>query len=177
MSDLFAPVVSITRTQRGRFFWAAWWTAPPVRHPFRRPDASNGGASTREAARDEAERTAGRALVEVEPRWARACVRAMRGMPPFTPAELLAAAAPGGSAAAPPRPRRADAPVSLWALLGVAPDASLLAIKRAFRARALELHPDQGGDADAFRALHAAYEKAIARRTKPSRRPRPKTRS
>jgi hypothetical protein len=176
--SLFAPVVSIMRTQRGRFFWAAWWTAPPLAHPFRRPDASNGGASTREDALREAERAAGRTLVAIEPRWARACVRAMRGMPPFTAAELTAAATAGAS---PPRTERAPAPrsdaaVSVWTVLGLEPDAPLLAIKRAFRARALTLHPDHGGDPDAFRALHAAYEKAIARRAKTARRPARKRR-
>ena len=100
MAELSAAVVSIARTQRGRFFWAAWWSAAPQAHPFRRPDASHGGAASYEEARAEAERVSGRALVDIEPRWARACVRLMRGTPPFTPAELRAAAESG-----PARPR------------------------------------------------------------------------
>ena len=43
---LASPGVSITRTQRRRFFWAAWWTEPPRLSPFRKPDASDGGALT-----------------------------------------------------------------------------------------------------------------------------------
>lgn len=172
MSELLAAVVSITRTQRGRFFWAAWWTAPPERHPFRRPDASNGGASTHEEAKREAERVAGCALVEIEPRWARACVRSMRGQPPFTAAELTAAAAPGASNAVFPRRAPAVTAVSLWDVLGVDPKASVLDIKRAFRRRALETHPDHGGDPAAFRALHQAYERAIIRRAKDAKRPK-----
>lgn len=173
MSELFAPVVSITRTQRGRFFWAAWWSAPPVRHPFRKPDASNGGARTHEEAQREAEAAAGRALIGIEPRWARACVRAMRGLPPFTPAELLAAASPHAEHPLSARkPSPSSAPASLWTVLGVDPKASPLEIKRAFRQRALTTHPDHGGDPDAFRALHAAYEKALIRRAKAACRPK-----
>lgn len=169
MTELSAALVSITRTQRGRFFWAAWWSAAPLAHPFRRPDASNGGAASHGEAMAEAERVAQRALVEIEPRWARACVRLMRGMAPFSPAELrevspVSGAGPG----APARPRipREPAAKSLWAVLGVEPGASVEEIKRAFRKRALETHPDQGGDAAAFRALHAAYERALARRAR-----------
>lgn len=159
MSDLLAPVVSITRTQRGRFFWAAWWSAPPARLPFRRPDASNGGARSHEEAKHEAELSAGSSLTEIEPLWARACIRTMRGQPPFTPRELAAASGR-------PIARRdgAPPPASLWAILGVEPDASVLEIKRAFRQRALTTHPDQGGDPAAFRTLHGAYERALARR-------------
>src|SRR4029079_1450360 len=46
MSELASAVCSITLTQRRRFFWAAWWTAAPCEAPFRKPDASNGGATT-----------------------------------------------------------------------------------------------------------------------------------
>ncbi|MDQ3032636.1 MAG: J domain-containing protein [Myxococcota bacterium] len=172
MSELFAAVVSITRTQRGRFFWAAWWSGPPVRHPFRKPDASNGGASTYEDALREAEQSAGRALMVIEPRWARACVRSMRGMPPFTPAELLAAASPSAEHPLAPRAVPASSVASLWTVLGVEPRASVEEIKRAFRKRALTTHPDHGGDPAAFRALHGAYERALIRRAKDARRPK-----
>ncbi|AKF03102.1 J domain-containing protein [Sandaracinus amylolyticus] len=171
MTELFAPVVSIAKTQRGRFFWAAWWTEPPALHPFRKPDASNGGASTYEEAKQDAERVAARALVEVDARWARACVRVMRGMPPFTPSELRAARE-GASEHVRARRAPVGAPQSLWSVLGVDPKATVAEIKRAYRARALETHPDQGGDPDAFRALHAAYERAIARRDKQAKRPK-----
>ncbi len=46
-----------------------------------------------------------------------------------------------------------------YATLGVAPTASQDVVRRAYRERVLEVHPDRpGGDADAFRRVHAAYE-------------------
>jgi DnaJ-class molecular chaperone len=50
------------------------------------------------------------------------------------------------------------APDDPYALLGVARDASPDDLKRAFRTRARELHPDTGGDAEAFRKLVEAYD-------------------
>ncbi|MBA3539390.1 MAG: hypothetical protein H0T79_07150, partial [Deltaproteobacteria bacterium] len=82
MADLSTAVCSITATQRRRFFWAAWWTAEPTEAPFRRPDASNGGASSFEAALAEAEKLAGRHLTIVEPYWARAWNRVLRNEKP-----------------------------------------------------------------------------------------------
>lgn len=165
MSELFAAVVSIAPTKRRRFLWAAWWTASPSRAPFRKPDASEGGARTREEALREAERVAGRPLVEVEGLWARAWARVLMGQPAF----------PQGvtdEGARPPRPARREAPVgSIWAVLGVTPQATLAEVRAAFRERALVTHPDRGGDPDAFRALRAAYDEAVARRTKAGKRP------
>ncbi|MBI4953670.1 MAG: J domain-containing protein, partial [Myxococcales bacterium] len=54
----------------------------------------------------------------------------------------------------------AAAPESAWPILGVARDATAEELKRAFRKRALETHPDRGGDAAAFRRVQAAYERA-----------------
>ena len=54
MPDLATAVCSITPTQRRRYFWAAWWTSAPQHSPFRKPDASNGGARTPEEALAEA---------------------------------------------------------------------------------------------------------------------------
>jgi hypothetical protein len=71
VSGLFAAVVSIAPTRRRRFLWAAWWTAAPSREPFRKPDASAGGARTREEALRQAEAAAGRTLVETSGLWAR----------------------------------------------------------------------------------------------------------
>ena len=42
--------------------------------------------------------------------------------------------------------------------LGVGPDADQEVVRRAFRALSLQLHPDAGGDPDAFAALVDAYE-------------------
>jgi curved DNA-binding protein CbpA len=59
---------------------------------------------------------------------------------------------------------------SLWSILGVEPRATVEEIKRAFRKRALETHPDRGGDAELFRSVQRAYEQALARRARPGRR-------
>jgi curved DNA-binding protein CbpA len=45
-----------------------------------------------------------------------------------------------------------------YALLGVSRDASEVTIKRAFRRKALEMHPDTGGSAEAFARLKAAFD-------------------
>ncbi len=44
--------------------------------------------------------------------------------------------------------------------LGLRSGAGLLAIRQAYHRRALRCHPDIGGDAAAFRTLHAHYEAA-----------------
>jgi len=157
MSDLTTALCSITATQRRRFFWAVWWTGAPREAPFRKPDASGGGARTEDEARAAAERAAGRHVVLTEPYWARAWNRVLRGeRPPPRPAPR----APGA---------RSPAPRSAWATLRLAPDASLAEVRRAFRQLALETHPDHGGDAERFREVQAAYERLVARLTR--RRP------
>ncbi len=157
-SVLFAPVCSIAPTRRRRFMWAAWWTVPPTRAPFRKPDAFEGGALTREEARRAAERAAGVSLTEIEDAWARAWSNLLLGKPPFS---SLGASGDGG-----PRPAKPPQPSSVWDTLGLAPAATVAEIKRAYRQRALQAHPDRGGDAAAFRALHTAYESALRHRAK-----------
>jgi hypothetical protein len=164
VTALFAPVCSISPTKRRRYLWAAWWTAPPSEEPFRKPDASQGGARTRDEAKREAEKAAGRSLVEIEPRWARAWTRVLIGEAPWSD-----------------RKGRKDHPAeipnaSVWSVLGITAKATDAEIKRAFRQRALETHPDHGGDAEAFRAVKEAYEKAILRRKKLAVRPKAKRR-
>jgi hypothetical protein len=156
MSELSMAVCSVTRTQRRRFFWAAWWTAAPLHSPFRKPDASGGGAKTRAQALDDATRAAGRHLVIIAPYWARAWSCVLRGeavppMPSVTPRtpELAAAREPSG-----------------WTLLGVERGASLAELKSAFQRRALETHPDQGGDPAEFRAVVRAYQRLAGRISK-----------
>lgn len=153
MTAVTSAVVSITATRRRRFFWAAWWTNAPHVAPFRKPDASNGGAATLEEALAEAEEKAGRYLVLIDPYWARAWTCVLRGEPP-----------PPMPA---PRVNRPLKPVakaaSAWELLGLPAGSTLAAVKAAFRQRALATHPDHGGDADEFRALHRAYERLVAR--------------
>jgi len=154
VTELASAVVSITRTARGRFFWAAWWTGAPSYAPFRKPDASNGGSRTEAEALAEAERTAQRHLTTIEPYWARAFNRMLRGEAPPAPPSA--------------RPKREERPItqplSSRDVLGVSAQATITEIKRAYRQRALVLHPDRGGDADAFRALTRAYDKLVPRK-------------
>jgi DnaJ domain len=152
-------------TQRKRFFWAAWWTGAPQLRPFLNPDAAHGGARTWEAALAEAQAAAGRHLVVIESYWARAFMCVLRGQP--IPAR------PAARASAPePRATQPEHAPSSWSVLGLEPGASALAIRRAFRLKALETHPDRGGDAEQFRAAMRAYERLLAadKRRKPRRR-------
>lgn len=151
MAELTIAVCSITATQRRRFFWAAWWTGAPCEAPFRAPDASNGGAATMEDALAEAEKRSARYLALIEPYWARAWNRVLRGeRAPRRPPPRVA------------RPQR-SAPRSAWELLGLPAGSSLAEVKATFRERALATHPDHGGDADAFRELYQAYERLMKR--------------
>lgn len=171
MSDLFAAVCSITTTRRRRFLWAAWWTAPPLRLPFRKPDAHEGGARTRAEALRQAQKVAGVPLVEIEPHWARAWARVLMGQTPWGDSRGTT----GGATAAKKRPAASLEPgASVWTILGLTAQASAAELKRAFHKRALETHPDQGGDVEAFRDVQRAYRDALERigRRKPVARRR-----
>lgn len=48
-----------------------------------------------------------------------------------------------------------------YQLLEVTADASPEEIRKAFRKRALKLHPDQGGDAEEFKKLKGAFERTL----------------
>lgn len=54
-----------------------------------------------------------------------------------------------------------------FALLGVAPSATLAELSAARRRLAQQLHPDHGGDAAAMQELNAAYEEAVRRMAAP----------
>jgi hypothetical protein len=157
MPDLTTAVCSITATRRRRFFWAAWWTGAPSHTPFRKPDAADGGERTRAAALAAAERAAGRTLTPIDAYWARAFMCVQRGEPPPPLPEA--------------RPKRAAAPAadSPWTILGLPPGASADAVRRAFRAKALETHPDQGGDAAQFRLVMRAFERLTRKRARRKR--------
>lgn len=163
MSKLATAVCSITPTKRRRFFWAAWWTSVPAWKPFQRPDASNGGALTEAEALAEAERIAGCHLTRIDPHWALGWKRVLRGEPtgpaPETRARDAGEPREGG-------PARASA----WTVLGLASGADAAAIKRAYRQRALEHHPDRGGDPTMFRAVQRAYERLMKKSGKPARK-------
>ncbi|HET9929307.1 MAG TPA: J domain-containing protein [Polyangiaceae bacterium] len=157
-SSLFAPVCSITATRRRRFLWAAWWTRRPERSPFVKPDASEGGARTREEALASAEKAAGCRLTLIDGSWARAWARVLVGDEPFSGRRDEAVPKPANHDKAPESPH--------FALLGLTPRASDEEVKRAYRSRALETHPDRGGSAEAFRAVHAAFEHISKRRAR-----------
>ena len=149
MSALFAAVCSIAPTRRRRFLWAVWWTGAPTREAFRKPDAFQGGARTREEAFAEAESVAGVRLVEIEPRWARAWGRVLVGQAPWIERRgggVEGAARTSDASSGSPRATRGETPrASVWAILQVTPQASQAELKRAFRMRALETHPDSRG--------------------------------
>ena len=179
MSALFAPVCSITPTRRRRYLWAAWWTGPPSVDPFRKPDASEGGARTREEAKRDAEKAAARSLTEIEARWAQAWTRILIGELPWRARvgrTENARTSDTGEHASPPKRGNETPTASVWTILGVTAQATDAEIKRAFRKRALETHPDHGGDGEAFRTLQQAYEKAMLRRKKTGARPKTKRR-
>lgn len=164
MGELFVPVCSITMTKRRRFFWAAWWTGAPAHMPFKKPDASDGGAASLEEALANAEKRAGVSLSLIDPLWARAWIRILRGEEAWP---SKASREPAGRA---PPSRVVAEPGSIWELLGVTSDATEAELKVAFRKRAIELHPDQGGDEEVFRRLVSAHAEAQRRIKKP--RPR-----
>lgn len=153
--------VSIAPTKRRRFLWVAWWTGPPTRVPFRKPDAYEGGARTREEARAAAELRAGRTLTEVPALWARAWMRVLAGQRPWFEVQGRVASS---SSEAPVDVPRTEVPGAA-SILGVERDASLDEVKRAYRARALETHPDRGGDPERFREVQHAYEQLVSRAT------------
>jgi hypothetical protein len=57
-------------------------------------------------------------------------------------------------------PAGAASPDWWTAILQVDPDAGAGEVKRAFRRRAMETHPDRGGDAEEFKRVYAAWEHA-----------------
>jgi hypothetical protein len=157
-SSLFVGVLSIVPTRRRRWLWAAWWTAPPEASPFRKPDASSGGARSREEAHAAAERAAGQRLTEIDGRWAGAWVRVLRGEPPWPKPREGAGGEHAPRAVAVAKGSRA------WAreVLGIGAEATEDDIKRAFRAKAIETHPDRGGDQAAFIDAKRALDVALA---------------
>ncbi len=156
MPPLFRGQYSLTRTKRRRLLWCAWWTSAPTAQPFRPPDAWSGGARTEAEAKALAERAAGVPLTEIDGHWAGAWVRVRAGLPAFAE-----------SVAPPPRSAFLQDP---RALLGVGHAASLVELKAAFRKKALEHHPDRGGDPRMFMAVKAAFDGLVRRGARPRRR-------
>jgi hypothetical protein len=82
-------------------------------------------------------------------------VEAIRGIERWGDAELMYAAFEGFQAL----PETASTGIAWWDTLGVPYDATVVMIDRAFRERAQALHPDRGGDTDAFLRLKDAHER------------------
>jgi hypothetical protein len=61
---------------------------------------------------------------------------------------------------APPAEERLDPSTAAHAVLGVSVDASESELRRAYRERVKEAHPDHGGDEDEFRRVREAYTAA-----------------
>ena len=51
--------------------------------------------------------------------------------------------------------------MSSWQILGIEPGSDEVAIKSAFRKKALKVHPDVGGSDEEFKKLFAAYEECL----------------
>jgi hypothetical protein len=109
-------------------------------------------------------------LVELDSSWARAWMRLLDGHGPWrstTHGDLREKQAHRGA------PRQTSNP-SVWAVLGLTSAATDQDIKRAYRARALLVHPDRGGSVEEFRALQRAYEEALLRRMRRKAGPNPR---
>jgi hypothetical protein len=104
------------------------------------------------------------ALVEGDVLWARAWLRILRGEPPWPSKASFGTDARERSGAS------AEASVSIWTQLGVAPNVSETELKAAYRQRAFETHPDRGGAEEAFRAVVRVYQEALKRIRRPRRR-------
>ena len=57
-------------------------------------------------------------------------------------------------------------PIDPYARLGLTHEATLDDVKAAFRKKALEHHPDHGGDPEDFIALKRAYDRIVKRRSR-----------
>lgn len=51
---------------------------------------------------------------------------------------------------------------SCLAVLGLSWPCTVADVKQAFRAQVKRVHPDAGGNSDAFQALHGAYQQALS---------------
>lgn len=158
-SGLSRGVFALARTKRKRFLWCAWWTGQPTATPFRAPDAWGGGARTREEAQALAERAAGRPLWAVDDHWAGAWKRSLAELDPFPRHTARTPVAMGARAH----------PLDPFVVLGLSSEATLAEVKAAFRRKALEQHPDQGGTAEAFMATKRAYDAIVKRRHRRAR--------
>lgn len=80
-------------------------------------------------------------------------IEALRGIERWGSSEMAQAAFVGFKAL--------PAPASCWDVLGIAPGASLDAIRDAYRRKAREMHPDVGGDNTQMAGLNKARDEAL----------------
>mgnify|MGYP003303003705 CR=1 FL=1 len=71
---------------------------------------------------------------------------------------------PGGGFPGMPQKREPADTTKLYETLGVEKSASAAQIKKAYRKKALRMHPDKGGDPEEFKKLQAAYDGLVDRR-------------
>jgi len=62
---------------------------------------------------------------------------------------------------------RAPGSPNWWDTLGLSASASIEEIKKAYRELVMQYHPDRGGDSEAFKWVHAAYEQAMRQHGRP----------
>lgn len=141
---------------------AALWIGEPWRCPFVAPNHIAGGTSA-EDARWRVQRAVcmpGVVVIELKPEWARAARFNAKGLPPW-PEGRKAKQSAGGST---PRVVATGSFRALQAFLhlGLTPPFTERDVRRAYRRLALLRHPDRGGSAEAFIALKAAYDTALA---------------
>lgn len=86
-------------------------------------------------------------------------VAALRGLERWGAKEMVDAAFRGFAAL----PQGTNG-LAWWDVLGVGANADAATIETAYRTKAKQLHPDTGGDAEAFHQLSAAYQQAKGRK-------------
>jgi hypothetical protein len=86
----------------------------------------------------------------------RKTIEAIRGLDRWGVSDMLKRAFTGFRAL--PEQTHTD---TWFSVLDVAEDASISEIKEAYRKKAMQYHPDKGGDAKEFHKIKDAYEKAI----------------
>ena len=65
---------------------------------------------------------------------------------------------PGGGFPGMPQKREPADTTKLYETLGIEKSSSAAQIKKAYRKKALRMHPDKGGDPEEFKKLHADYD-------------------
>lgn len=150
---------------RGRAVFSVWFGRRPTRERFE-PSDVRGEATDVHAARLQAFGAFSRARgvtrwAEIDPLFAVADDRVARGIDPPFPGDRRRAVAEVA-------PR--ELPAELIEILDLSPPFTLERARAAYKARALELHPDRGGSHEDMLALNQAFE-AVRARLEPTASP------